>query len=150
MPQSLAQVHIHAIFATKARLPTISDEIKPELYAYLATVIKTTGGSAIKVGGHDNHVHLLFTLSRTTTIAETMEDLKVDSSKWMKTKSGMREFAWQKGYGIFSVSAKETEAVKHYIENQAAHHKNLSFEEEFLALLAENNMSYDERYLWDD
>ncbi len=150
MPQSLSMVIVHLIFSTKDRFPCIAPSIRPHLHAYLATVARNSKCEAYRVDGRGDHVHLAVRLSRTMTISELVEELKTSSSKWIKTQQPeLRQFSWQRGYGAFSVSPNELEALEAYIEKQEEHHRVRTFQEEYLALLKEYGVQYDERYVWD-
>ncbi len=135
------------VFCTKARTPWISIEIENEVHAYLATILKADGNVPIKIGGTDDHVHLLFGLSRTVAIAKVVENLKSSSSKWLKEKRP--NFAWQLGYGVFSVDSSDFESVVAYVSDQREHHKAVSFEDEYRSLMRECGISFDERYVWE-
>jgi len=148
MPQSLSQVIVHSVFSTEDRTPWLDDELKPELFAYLTTVLRNNGHTPVMIGGHDDHVHLLFGLSRTETIAKMVENTKVASSKWLKT-TGREDFAWQRGYGVFGVSYSSINPAIAYIANQKVHHGKELYQDEFRRLMAENGLDYDERYVWD-
>ena len=150
MPQSLAHVLVHLIFSTKDREPFIVPSIRPRLHAYLATVARDAGCECYRVGGVSDHVHLALALSRTLTIADLVENLKTSSSKWIKTESPqMRAFAWQRGYGAFSVGPADREKVCEYIDNQEEHHRHRTFQEEYRAFLTKYGVGFDERYVWD-
>jgi REP element-mobilizing transposase RayT len=150
MPQSLSKIYAHITFSTKNRYPFINNEIEQELWAYLGGICKTLECSPIRVGGHLDHVHICCLLSKKITQIKLLEEIKKESSKWIKTKGKQYEkFYWQNGYAIFSVNPSETEAVVGYIENQHEHHKRLTFQDELLAFLKKYNVEYDERYLWD-
>lgn len=150
MPQSLSSILIHLVFSTKNREPYITTEIEPELHAYLAAVFRESSSPALTINGTANHVHTLFTLSRTVTVAEIAEEVKKRSSKWAKTKGGAyRNFQWQSGYGAFSVSQSNVAAVKKYIARQKEHHRRKTFEEEYRSFLEKYGVAYDERYVWD-
>lgn len=150
MPQSLASVLIHLIFSTKHREPLITPAIDIELHKYLATIFRECDSPALLVGGHKDHIHALFSLSRKWKIAELVEEVKTSSSKWIKTKGGtFSQFHWQSGYGAFSVSQSNVGKVKNYIANQKAHHSKLSFQDEFRGFLKKHGIEYDERYVWD-
>ncbi len=150
MPQSLARVLVHLVFSTKHRVPVLVPEIRIELHPYLATVLTNDGCFSLQIGGVEDHVHLLFALSRTRTIAEVVENVKTSSSKWLKTKSpALAEFHWQNGYGAFSVSRSLTDDVIDYIRRQEEHHKSRTFQDEFRRLLERHEIEYDERYVWD-
>jgi putative transposase len=147
MPQSLSLVLIHIVFSTMDRRPLIPNEILPEFHAYLATAARNNDCECYRVGGVADHVHFAVRLSRTTTIAKLVEQLKSNSSKWMKTK--FPNFAWQNGYSTFSVGPTDLDALLHYIDTQEEHHKKYDFQHELLALLNKYGVEYDERYLWD-
>jgi len=150
MPQSLSNVLVHLIFSTKERHPFIQAPVAGELYPYLATVCQTSGCPALQVGGTDDHVHILFALSRTMTIAGLVQEVKTESSKWIKTKGqDYRQFAWQNGYGAFSISQSHAETARAYIVNQVEHHAARSFQDEFRLFCRRYNVVYDERYVWD-
>src|SRR5215216_3762880 len=150
MPQSLSSILIHLVFSTKNREPYITTEIEPELHAYLAAVFRECHSPALTINGTANHIHSLFTLSRTVSVAEIVEEVKKRSSKWAKTKGGAhRNFQWQTGYGAFSVSQSNVAAVKKYIAGQKEHHRRKTFEEEYRSFLEKYGVAYDERYVWD-
>jgi len=149
MPQSLSQIYIHLVFSTKNRQPFISELIAPDLYAYMATVFHDECRSTAKlIGGVEDHIHALFNLSRTWCTADVVEAVKSSTSKWIKTQ-GVRQFSWQSGYGAFSVSRSNIEAVEHYIRSQREHHHRQDFKDEFRGLLKKHDVEYDERYIWD-
>jgi len=149
MPQSLSQIYIHLVFSTKNRQPFIADEIAPDLYAYMAKVFYDECRSPAKIiGGVEDHIHALFNLSRTWCTADVVEAIKTSTSKWMKTQD-VRRFAWQTGYGAFSVSRSNIGAVQSYIRNQREHHRKQDFKDEYRGLLKKHDVEYDERYVWD-
>ncbi len=151
MPQSLAKVVVHATFSTKHRQPFLRDKsIREELYAYLATVLKSVDSPAIVIGGVADHIHLLSLLSRTLTMAQLIEEAKTTTSRWIKGKgSQYHDFYWQSGYGIFSVSESKVPDVRKYIETQEEHHRTMSFQDEFRELCRRHGVEVDERYVWD-
>ena len=128
MSQSLARVLTHLIFSTKNRVRVLPPRIRLELHPYLAVVLREHRCPALQVGGIEDHVHLLFGLSRVTSLAEVVETVKTSSSKWIKGKGpDFRGFYWQAGYGAFSVSQSEGDAVIDYIRCQEEHHKKCPF-----------------------
>ena len=150
MPQSLSRVLVHGVFSTKNRDHSLVPEIQGDLYSYLAAILESKKHFPIKIGGYTDHVHLLFGLSRTMAMSDTIELLKVSSSKWLKSKSPeLSSFSWQLGYGIFSVSPEDSPIVVDYIERQNEHHSAVSFQDELRKLLTENGIPFDEKYLWD-
>ncbi len=150
MPQSLSKVYVHIVFSTKYRQPLIDDALKPSLFSYLGGVCKAMECHPVRVGGHDDHVHILCLLSRKVAIMDLLEEVKKRSSKWAKTQGEQyANFYWQDGYGIFSVSPRKVDVVERYIENQAEHHRKKDFKSEFVGFLTRYQMEYDERYVWD-
>ena len=151
MPQSLSHIYLHIVFSTKGHQRWIDDLIAPELYAYIAKVLHDECSSPAKIiSGIEDHVHLLINLSRIQTVAHVVEMIKKRSSRWIKTKGGKyRDFGWQTGYGVFSVSHSAIPAVTRYIAEQRKHHAKHGFREEFLGMLNKHEMNYDEKYLWD-
>ena len=150
MPQSLARILVHLIFSTKNREPSLSPDLQVELHPYLASVLDNDGCSSLQVGGVEDHVHLLFGLPRTLTIAQVVENVKISSSRWIKTKgASLAHFYWQAGYGAFSVSQSNAAAVIQYIQGQAEHHRRETFQDEFRKILRRYQISYDEKYVWD-
>jgi putative transposase len=150
MPQSLARVLVHLVFSTKGREPFLSPGIRTELHPYLAVVLTNDGCPSLQVGGVEDHVHLLFGLSRTRTIAQVVENVKTSSSRWLKTKGpALADFHWQNGYGAFSVSQSLADEVVDYIRRQEEHHRTRTFQEEYRRLLERYGIEFDERYVWD-
>ena len=150
MPQSLSKVILHIIFSTKNREPWLDSAVRPRMHAYLATICRDLGGEALRVGGVADHVHIVTTLPRTLSQAELIEQIKKISSKWIKTiDTRYRGFLWQRGYGAFSVSPSQLDAVLQYVETQQEHHRTRTFHEEFRDLLRRHGVNFDERYVWD-
>jgi putative transposase len=143
MAHTYASNFIHCIFSTKNREPLISPNRMPELYDYLGRIAKAEGFTLIAAGGTANHVHLLFILPATHSLAHAVQKLKGSSSRWMGTG-----FAWQEGYGAFSVSPSQVSFVKRYIANQEQHHRKRGFEAEFTALLRSCGIEFDPRYVF--
>lgn len=149
MAHTYTNIVINALFSTKDRQPWLDTELKDEVFRYLGGTINALRGQSLLVNGPLNHVHLLFVLPPTLSIADLMERLKANSSGWVKRRwPECRAFAWQTGYTAFSVSASQVERVKCYIENQEEHHRKVSFEEEILALLKKHGIEYDPRYVF--
>ena len=148
MPQSLSLVLIHVIFSTKDRAPFLKPTVRPKLHAYLATVARNLDCECFLVGGVEDHVHLALGLSRTITIAKLVEHLKTSSTIWLKTQSpDLAHFAWQRGYGVFSVGPSDLSALKQYISTQDQHHQKHTFQDELRTLLTKYGIPFDERYL---
>lgn len=150
MPQSLSYLLIHFIFSTRDRAPIILPAVRPTLHRYLATVARNSDCECYRVGGVEDHIHLAVRISRTMTTAELVERLKTSSSKWLKTQGpGLTGFAWQRGYGAFSVGPTDLGALMNYIDAQEEHHRSHSFQEEYRAFLKRYGVEFDERYMWD-
>jgi REP element-mobilizing transposase RayT len=143
MAHTYASIFVHCVFSTKDRRPLISAARAPELYAYLSGIAHGEGFSLIAAGGTANHVHLLIALPAPKTLATAVQKLKGSSSRWMG-----RGFSWQEGYGAFSVSPSQIPLAKKYIQNQAEHHSKRTFEQEFVALLRNSGIAYDEQYVF--
>jgi putative transposase len=149
MSHSFACLMTHAVFSTKDRAPLIAGDCGTRLLPYLGGIAREVGGKALVIGGAADHVHLLLSLPPTLCPADVLRDLKANSSRWVhETWPERRDFAWQTGYGVFSVSESSREAVTRYIQDQEAHHKRMTFQEEFVALLKKHGVEYDERYIW--
>jgi putative transposase len=150
MPQSFAALYCHIIFSTKHREPLISREVQPRLFAYIGGGLRDEGNVLLAAGGMPDHVHLLVSLKRQTSVAEVVRLVKANSSGWVhQTIPELRGFAWQNGYGAFSVSTSALPAVKHYLAGQEEHHRTRTFQEEFVEFLKKHEIEYDERYLWE-
>lgn len=147
MSHTFTNLLTHIVFSTKARAPYVTDEIKSELYAYLGGLIKELKGKPLAIGGMPDHVHLLVESSPIIPISEVMRFVKTNSSKWVTEKFD-KPFDWQKGYGAFSVSRSNVDAVVKYIDNQAEHHRKFDFKAEFVSMLKKSNVEFDEQYLW--
>jgi len=149
MPQSLANVLVHLVFSTKDRVPLIRSDVESELYAYTSKVLDTSDSPMIAIGGMEDHVHILFKLSRKIAIMDIVETVKTDTSRWIKSKGvGYSDFYWQSGYGAFSVSPTTADKVIGYIRNQKEHHRGKSFQDEYRELMRLAGMDLDERYAW--
>jgi REP element-mobilizing transposase RayT len=151
MPQSLANVLLHVIFSTKNRSALLSNRKSREgMHAYLAGALKNLDCPPVIVGGTTDHVHFLCHLSRTISMADVLEATKKSSSRWIKScEYPVTNFAWQNGYGAFSVSQSNASRVCNYIANQEKHHRIRTFQEEYRAFLRCHQLAFDERYVWD-
>ena len=151
MSQSLVKNLIHLVYSTKHRQPQIPDEVRDRLFAYQAGVYRQWESPAIVIGGVEDHVHALFSLSKNHALKKIVEEVKKGSSKWMKTNEGAnnKDFQWQNGYAGFSVSQSNVEEVRNYIEKQADHHRRMTFQDELRALFKRHGIEFDERYVWD-
>lgn len=151
MPQSLAKVLIHTVFSTKDRRPHLRDRaLREEVHCYLGGILSNLDCQPLIIGGVEDHVHVLCCLSRTCQVAEMVKEVKRGSSLWIKTRApALADFAWQGGYGAFSIGASQIEAVRKYIAGQEEHHRRISFQDEIRTLLKRYGIDFDERYVWD-
>jgi putative transposase len=151
MPQSLAKILVHTIFSTKERRPFLRDKpLREELHRYLGGILARHDCQPLIIGGTEDHVHMLSTLPRTGNAADMVKETKRGSSLWLKTKSpDLRDFAWQNGYGIFSVGFSQVETVRQYIAGQEEHHRKVSFQDEYREFLKRYEIEFDERFVWD-
>ena len=135
------------IFSTQGRLPLIKPEFRNDLFAYLGGIIREMRGTALIISGTADHVHVLVRIRPVHSAAEVARVIKTNSSGWVRAKWSS-DFAWQTGYGVFSVSESNVGAVTKYIASQEEHHKKHSFQDELLSFLKKNNVAYDVKYLW--
>ncbi|HBS87830.1 MAG: transposase [Bacteroidetes bacterium GWF2_38_335] len=150
MPQSLSKVYVHIIFSTKHRKNLIDENIEPVLHEYIGGICKGLECNPLIIGGYKDHIHILCLLSRKISQMKLVEEVKKQSSKWIKTKDAeYSNFYWQDGYGIFSINPTQIDVVIKYIENQHEHHEEKSFQDEFRSFLKKYKIEYDERYVWD-
>jgi putative transposase len=147
MSSTHLSLHYHLVFGTKNHDPLIAPLWRDRLHAYLGGVIRTLDGVPESVGGVSDHVHLLIGLRATHTLADVLRETKSVSSAWVHADIGVRSFAWQEGYGAFTVSPSQLENVRAYIQEQEEHHRTHTFREEYLTLLQRNGVEFDERYL---
>ena len=151
MAQSLSKVYLHVVFHIKTTSPKIKEPHMERMHSYIGQLVNNTGCKVIRVGGMPDHVHVVCTLSREMTIAHLVEELKRNSSRWIKTlDEGYKCFAWQNGYAVFSVSQSVIDKTVTYVINQREHHAKVSFKDEYLQLLKLYGIEYDERYVFSD
>jgi REP element-mobilizing transposase RayT len=149
MPQSLVRNLVHLIFSTKDRLPLLRATVRPALHGYTAGIFSNWDSPAIIVGSVEDHVHALFGLSKNHALCKVVEEVKRGSSKWIKTQGPeFHDFAWQNGYGAFSVSPSLEDTVRRYIARQEEHHRKVSFQDEFREFCQRHGVALDERYVW--
>ena len=150
MSQSLVKNLLHLVYSTKHRNPWIPVDVRKGLYSYQAGTFQKLESPALIIGGVDDHVHALFSLSKNYALSKIVEEVKKSSSKWMKTEGTRnQEFYWQGGYAAFSVSQSNVEQVKGYIERQEEHHQSMTFQDELRLLFKRHGIEFDERYVWD-
>ena len=143
------RVHFfHLIWSTKGRKQLISEEIEPRLYSYMGGIIRNFNGQLLEIGGMPDHVHLLIELSNIDKFTHLIREVKASSSLWInQTFPTQKTFAWQEGYGSFSVSYSGLHKVRDYIRNQKRHHSKMSFDKEYLKFLKSHQINYDERFI---
>ena len=150
MPQSLSSILIHLVFSTKNREPFITPEIESELHPYIATIFRDHNSPSLAIDGTTDHIHMLFALGRTITVAKLVEEVKTGSSKWIKTRGRtLKNFHWQRGYGAFSIGQSNVATLKSYIRNPKAHHRRVTFQDEYRNFLKRYEIEFDEQYVWD-
>lgn len=138
---------VHCVFSTKRRRNLIAPQIQPDLWAFIGGVARKNSCKALIVGGTENHVHILHSLPATMPLAKAVQLMKGASSHWMN-ETHMRGFAWQEGYGAFTVGISQKQNTIAYIRSQAEHHRKQSFEEEFVAFLVKHGVEYDLEFVW--
>ncbi|WLD13515.1 IS200/IS605 family transposase [Planctellipticum variicoloris] len=150
MSGTYSQLLLHGVFSTKHRRPWISSEVAGRLYPYLAGVIRGEKGLLYDIGGVEDHVHLYWRWRPDESVSNLMRNLKSQSSGWIhETFPALKDFAWQEGYGVFSVSKSQEPVIKSYIASQREHHQRTDFKSEFLRLLRAHDVEFDERYVFD-
>jgi putative transposase len=138
---------VHVVFSTQERMKQIPKPIQPRLWAFMSGVARNHDLPVHALNGIEDHVHILMSVPGTINVSKAVQILKANSSKWMR-QNGVPKFAWQEGFGAFSVSESNLPTVVRYIENQEAHHRKQTFEDEFIVLLKRHNVSYDARYVF--
>jgi len=149
MAGTFTKILVHHIFSTKNRVPSIAPEVEAGLFKYMVGISKNMQCWVMAINGTPDHVHILASMSKHCTVIQYMEDMKKDSSKWMKHQGApFAGFGWQEGYGAFTIGASGVPALKRYIARQKEHHRTVTFQEEFLTFLKKYGVPYDERYIW--
>lgn len=149
MANTFSQIYFHIVFSTKNRVDWITPDIEARVWAYIGGIARKHKMTALQVGGIDNHIHALVGARTTVNASDIAKYLKGDSSYWIHSEfPSKRDFAWQDGYGVFSVSKSLIPNVIDYIKRQREHHDRQTFEEEFVELLKLHAIDYDERYLF--
>lgn len=150
MAHTFSSLLVHVVFSTQDRQPLIDAELRPRLFAYMGGIVRELGAVPMAINGMDDHVHALVTVPATRAMADLMRVLKTNSSRWVHEQwPQRRSFAWQTGYGAFSVSKSNVPEVERYIASQEEHHRHVSFQEEFLAFLRRHGIPFEERYVWE-
>ncbi len=142
---------VHVIFATKGRAPMLSEDMLARMPPYIAGLLRKENGALLAAGGVADHVHLLVSSPATRAISDLVRDIKANSSRWVhETFPDSRDFAWQSGYGAFSVSESGVDAVRRYLASQEEHHRRVTFQEEYVAFLQRHNVEYDPKWVFND
>ena len=150
MPSTHTNLLYHIVFSTKQRIALITDDFQEELYKYIGGIIRAEGGVQLEIGGTSDHIHILAKIKPAISVSEMLAKIKANSSKWVNDhKMKLRKFAWQEGFGAFTVSESQAPSVREYIQNQEEHHRKQTYQEELVALLERHGIEYDPRYLWD-
>ncbi|MBP8953958.1 MAG: IS200/IS605 family transposase [Armatimonadetes bacterium] len=150
MPGSYSCLLCHVVFSTKDRHPVLTPEVTGRLWDYMGGILTRHKCNPIEIGGTADHVHVLMGLERDQCVANAVRDLKANSSRWLRAEfEFLSTFAWQSGYGAFSVGIAGIERNRQYIRNQEAHHRTRGFQEEFIAFLQRHGVDYDVRYVWE-
>ncbi|QYK47097.1 MAG: IS200/IS605 family transposase [Phycisphaeraceae bacterium] len=147
MPSTWSQVLLHIVFSTKSRTPWIGAEGADDLYGFIGGIVRDEGGTLLAIGGMPDHIHMLVRWGTEESISVLVRHVKTRSSRWMHESRGVKPFAWQVGYGVFSVSQSQAGVVKAYIKSQAEHHAKWSFREELVALLKAHGVEFEEQYV---
>lgn len=148
MAQTYHKLLYHLVFSTKHRAPLIADDWRPDLHAFIGGVVRKRRGELLAAGGVPDHIHLLVRLAADRAVSDVVRDIKAVSSGW-RHEAGDLGFAWQGGYGAFTVSPSVVPDIEAYIGNQPEHHRGRTFQDEFRLMLRRHGIEYDERYLWD-
>ena len=150
MANTYTNLVYHFIFSTKSRETTIAAELAQQLYPYIATIIRNLHGVPIEIGGRPDHIHIIYRLKPDVSIPDMLRTIKANSAKWVnETGKTKIHFAWQTGYGVFSVSGSRLDSIVKYVLNQAEHHRTRNFQAEFKEFLSANKIAFDERHLWE-
>jgi REP element-mobilizing transposase RayT len=149
MGSTFTNLMSHVVFSTKNREPMIVPEIRNKLWVYMGGIVKGEGGVFVEIGGVSDHIHMVIKLKPVHALSEIMKKVKGNSSKWINKQNPLTtKFTWQEGFGAFSVSESQLSSVIRYIREQEKHHKQLSFQDEFIQILKLHRVEYDERYIW--
>jgi putative transposase len=149
MADTLTNLLFHIVFSTKDREPLIRPAFRDELQKYIAGIVRNEGGVLLGVGGMPDHLHLVTKFKSDRSVAEMVRLIKANSSKWVNEEHGAAgRFAWQNGYGAFTVSQSQLDALLNYVANQESHHRVRSFQDEYREFLIKHGVEFDEKYLW--
>jgi putative transposase len=148
MSHTYSNLLSHVVFSTKDRKPLIDAELKPRLLGYINGIVDESGGKVLALNAMPDHLHMLWKLPPTSSLSDSLRVVKTNSSRWVHdTWGSQKSFAWQTGYGAFSVSRSNVSAVANYVEQQESHHRKRTFQEEFIELLVKHGIDYDPKYV---
>jgi len=149
MANTYTSLLVHAVFSTKNREPLIAAELQNRLFPYMGGIARENQFRSLCIGGIEDHVHVLLSLTPGISIAKAVQLIKGGSSKWIhETFPHLQNFSWQEGYGAFSIGISQVDDTRKYIETQETHHRQTSFREEYLEFLRKNNVAFDEKYIF--
>jgi putative transposase len=149
MANTFTCLQYHVVFSTKRREPWLRPDFEERLWAYLGGIARQNELKPLLIGGVEDHIHMLLGLPPAVSVSQALQQIKGGSSGWIKQNlPGCKGFAWQDGYGAFSLSKSQEPQVQEYIRGQREHHRTKTFQEEYRALLARHGIAYDEQYLW--
>ncbi len=148
MAHTYVRIHVHCLFSTKERVASIKPEWQPQLWSYMGGIARENGFHALAVGGTKNHAHALLSLRSDISVAKAVQWIKGGSSRWIHDAKRARGFAWQDGYGAFSISQSHVEATVEYVTHQAEHHRRRTFEQEWAAILRKHGIPVDSPYMF--
>jgi putative transposase len=147
MSDTFSNLSVHVVFSTKNRIPVMTKRLRHRVFPYIGRVVKGLGGTVIAIGGTPDHAHLVARLPINMCVADFVQNVKANSAKWVNEQSTDLEFAWQRGYGAFSISQSVVSSVAQYVRNQERHHRLRSFEEELKMLLTRHGIDFDGGHL---
>lgn len=148
MAQTYTKLLYHIVFSTKNREPWIDPAWRPELHAYIGGIVRNRKGELLAAGGIPDHIHLLVRLAADRSVSDVLRDIKSNSSGWLHER-GVMPFAWQNGFGAFTIHKALVPVITSYINNQVEHHSSVDYRNEYLTMLDDNGVEYDEKYLWE-
>ena len=149
MAQSLSKIVVHVVFSTKNHKPFLSTAVRNNLFAYITGILNSLDCRTLDINGTEDHVHVLVMMAKTISLSKMLQDIKGGSSRWLNSQAvKARPFAWQSGYGAFSVSESQIVKVVDYIAGQEEHHRKTTFQEELILLLKKHKIEFDEQHLW--
>jgi putative transposase len=148
MPHTYTNLNFHIIFGTKDHRPLIDEKFKEPLLTYIIGIVTNISGKILAINAMPDHVHILLSSSADKSSADLARAIKTNSSKYIHEQFPDLLFQWQEGYGAFTVSHSQIDAVVKYIAGQAEHHKRISFEEEFTEFLKRHGVEFDPKYMW--